>query len=441
MQITLNITEDSNVELVHNDECKAVQGECCITDLTFVFPETIKGIAIDEFTKHIEFGECKKYGECKKFLDKLEGDTYELNDVCTQFEKIMVQVVLTKGNVIWKSLPFMLEFHESINAEGDIVIQTQILHLQEIKDDWQAYIKAHTLRIIKRVGDIPTAEATSLGDVIFYLGANCESPYLMTYGHYYACNFANGVYEWTDLTQDPSLEDVANGVREISRNQTLQFWKNTAAEFKNEVPQENTLYLIEDEDKRALQHEILAEMAADPTYNLAYPIQTADNEKWLLFGGKKIPLLALFEDTMGVVVKETLYKNDSGLMISSDDTNPTTITIPLDRSKPAHLRLKMKVYDRDAGDPSEIIWVDTMVDSEAFFNGEKAYGGAAIMTTYGAVYNPLAETCKNGFFTLALRIEGTAAASVVEVLIFETNNVTLNFREGILYEVARIHED
>lgn len=292
MQITLNITEDSNVEVIRNDECKAVQGECCITDLTFVFPETIKGIAIDEFTKHIEFGECKKYGECKKFLDELEGDTYELNDVCTQFEKIMVQVVLTKGNVIWKSLPFMLEFHESINAEGDIVIQTQILHLQEIKDDWQAYIKAHTLRIIKRVGDIPTAEATSLGDTIFYLGANCESPYLMTYGHYYACNFANGVYEWTDLTQDPSLEDVANGVREISRNQTLQFWKNTAAEFKNEVPQENTLYLIEDEDKRALQHEILAEMAADPTYNLAYPITQNDGET-LIFDDKKIPLCTI----------------------------------------------------------------------------------------------------------------------------------------------------
>lgn len=265
MIITLNITEDSKVELV-KDNCEAVQGEHNVTILNINFPTTIKGYSIDNYAKQIEFAECKELGECVKFLDVLEGNIYKLCSTCTQFEKLMIQFTLKNlvdeaEPIVWKTIPFMLEFCESINAENNKEVQVTLLSLAEIKaewandlsttkNEWEAFIKANALRMVYKVGNVPTPDATSLGDTIFYLGANSTEPYTLTYGHYYRCNLANGVYEWTDLIRDPNLADVANGIREINNNQTMQFWVGTKEELGNEVPQNNVLYVpqIEDDD-------------------------------------------------------------------------------------------------------------------------------------------------------------------------------------------------
>ncbi len=291
MEITLNITEDSKVELV-KDSCEAVQGEHNVTILHINFPSTIKGYSIDNYTKQIEFGECKELGECKKFFDMLEGNTYKLCSTCTQFEKLMIQFTLKNSvdeaePIVWKTIPFALEFCESINAENTKEVQATLLSLVEIKAEWQNYIKSNTLRIVYKVGDVPTADATSLGNTIFYLGANSTSPYTLTYGHYYRCTFANNVFEWTDLTHDPSLEDVANGVREINNNQTMQMWVGTQEELDNEVIQPNTIYMPNDQDAKATMDELLTAMANDDKYKLAYPFTLEDGI--LKFGNNVIP--------------------------------------------------------------------------------------------------------------------------------------------------------
>lgn len=265
MEITLNITEDSKVELV-KDSCEAVQGENNVTILKINFPSTIKGYSIDNYTKQIEFGECKELGECVKFFDVLEGNTYKLCSTCTQFKKLMIQFTLKNlvdeaEPIVWKTIPFALEFCESINAENTKQVQVALLSMAEILTEWENYIKANTFRVINKVGDVPTADATSLGDTIFYLGANSTSPYTLTYGHYYRCNFVNDVYEWTDLTQDPSLEGVANGIREINNNQSMQLWVGTKEELKNETTQDNVIYIPEDHDMTETFDEILTEMA------------------------------------------------------------------------------------------------------------------------------------------------------------------------------------
>lgn len=259
MQIVFNIAEDSNVELVKG-EYELVQGECCVTELKFNFPATIKGVAIGNYAKRIEFGECKDLGECVKFIDDINGDIYELGENATAFKKIMVQLVLSYQNIVWKTIPVALEFHESVNAAGNTVIQAQLLNLATIERAWENYIKAHTLRIIPNVASVPTADASSLGDTIFYLGANTDTAPLLTYGHYYRCNYVNGAYEWTDLTQDASLADVANGIREINKNQTLQFWKGTAAELENEIPQENVGYIAEDVEIKDVLNEYVPDI-------------------------------------------------------------------------------------------------------------------------------------------------------------------------------------
>ena len=264
MQIVFNIAENSNVELAKG-EYELVQGECCVTELKFNFPAKIKNIPIDRYNKQIEFGECKDLGECAKFVDDINGDIYELDENCTAFKKIMVQLVLTYGNIKWKTIPVALEFHESVNAEGNTVIQAQLLSLAAIKTEWENYIKANTFRVISNAASVPTAGASSLGETIFYLGANTDTAPLLTYGHYYRCNYVNGVYEWTDLTQDPSLAGVADGVREVNKNQTLQFWKGTTAELENEVPQENVAYITEDADLE----DILSEYVPDIKVNNA----------------------------------------------------------------------------------------------------------------------------------------------------------------------------
>lgn len=247
MEITLNINENSNVELV-KDDCQAVQLEKNVTILKLNFPKTIKGYSIDNYSKQIEFGECKELGECKKFLDAVDGDTYELCDICTQFKKVMIQFTLKNtideaDTIIWKTIPFALEFCESINAENTKEMQATLLSLSEILLEWENYIKANTLRVIRKVDAVPTANAESLHDTIFYLGANSTSPYKLTYGHYYACNEIDGVYEWTDLTQDPSLDGVANGIREINNNQTMQLWVGDKDELANEVQQDGVMYI------------------------------------------------------------------------------------------------------------------------------------------------------------------------------------------------------
>ncbi len=283
MNITLNITEDCKVEVIR-DDCEAVQSESNVTILNINFPSTIKGYSIDNYSKKIEFGECKDLGECSKFWDVVEGNVYKLCDICTQFKKIMIQFTLTNlvdeaEPVVWKTIPFALEFRESINAEKSKEAQVILLSLEEILLEWENFIKANTLRVVYRAGDVPTADEGSLGDTIFYLGADTTSPYVLTYGHYYRCNYANEAYEWTDLTRDPSLDGVANGIREINKNQTWQVWGGTKEELENEVTQPNVLYFPLDHDVEADFDEILTSMIGE-------------NEELLLDKGKKrVPVL------------------------------------------------------------------------------------------------------------------------------------------------------
>lgn len=339
MEITLNITEDSKVELV-KDSCEAVQGEKNVTILKLNFPSTIRGYSIDNYTKHIEFCECKELGECVKFFDVVEGDTYKLCDICTQFEKIMIQFTLKNfvdeaEPIVWKTIPFALEFCESINAENSKQGQVVLLCLEEIENAWEEFIKAHTLRIIYRVGDVPKADATSLGDTIFYLGANSTNPYVLTYGHYYRCNFANDKYEWTDLTIDPNLADVANGIREISKNQTMQLWVDTKEKLKNEMIQPNTIYIPEDHDMKETFDEILTEMTEDENYNILYP--------------KKDKNGAYVQNDIILPVQRIVYDGQENL-------NNGDLLIELRHPVEDYQHLKFKLFAYDT-----VIWAETSV--------------------------------------------------------------------------------
>ena len=257
MQIIFNIAENSTVE-VEKGEYALLQGECCVTELKFNFPATIRGVAIDNYKKRIEFGECKELGECAKFIDDINGDTYELGKQCTAFKKIIVQVVLTYNTIKWKTKPVVLEFEESVNAEGNAVIQAQILTLEKIEREWENYIKSNTFRVVYSASNVPTADASSLGDTIFYLGPNTNPTPLLIYGHYYRCNYVDGVYEWTDLTQDPSLEGVANGFREVNKNQTLQVWVGSTEEYNalTEGEKKNILAILIDDETPVSKAEV-----------------------------------------------------------------------------------------------------------------------------------------------------------------------------------------
>lgn len=305
MNITLNITEDSKVELVR-DNCEAVQGENNVTVLTLNWPQTIKGYSIDNYAKQIEFGECKELGECTKFLDVVTSNTYKLCDCCTAFKKILIQFTLKNlidedEPIVWKTVPFALEFCESVMAENAKEVQTTLLSLAEIKAEWEAfvkttalewqeYIKANTLRMIYRVGDVPTADAESLGDTIFYLGANSTTPYTLTYGRYYRCIEADGVYSWQEVSIDGNvISGTANFIKEINESRDMQLWVGTDEELQNEVIQPNTMYIAEDHDEKQSFDDILNAMAEDENYNVAYPILQGDKE--LVFKEKHIPLL------------------------------------------------------------------------------------------------------------------------------------------------------
>lgn len=245
MQITLNITEDSKVELV-KDSCELVQGECCFTDFVFNFPETIKGHAISEYTKTIEFAECKEFGECVKFVAEIMGDKYELDEACTAFKKIMVQIVLTRvadgKKITWKTVPFTLEFAESINAEGEVAIQAQLLNLAAIEAGWEGFVNANCVQVIKASANIPSPENCDCG-VMFYLGITANG---YTYGHYYKAVERDGVWIWEDINPETTVTDVANGIRELNRNRVIQFFKGTLAEYNaDENLHDNIIFIPE----------------------------------------------------------------------------------------------------------------------------------------------------------------------------------------------------
>ena len=291
MIITLNITEDSRVVLV-KDGCEAVQGEHNATTLVLNLPSTIKGYSIDNYKKNIEFKECKDFGECAKFYDVVEGNTYDLCSTCTQYKKIMIQFTLTntvdeEEPIVWKTIPFALEFTESINAENEKTVQVALLSLAEILDEWEAYIKSNTLRMVYSASEVPEADAKSLGDTIFYLGENITEPYTLEYGYYYRLLLVDDVYTWVNIVKDPNIGDVSNGIREINKNVILQFWQGTQAELDNVVKQPNVFYIPTDQDANAEINEILTNMSYSGLYKLAYPITQED--KQLKYYGKTIP--------------------------------------------------------------------------------------------------------------------------------------------------------
>ena len=339
MEITLNITEDSNVKLV-NDNKEAVQGECCVTTLKFVYPETINGYPIANFNKHIEFAECKPFGECVKFMDNIDGDTYHLNEVCTQFKSLMVQLVFTnltdeEYKIVWKTKTFVLNFSESINAENQTIIQAQILGLADVQQGWENFVKTNCIRVV--YDEVPEASADLETDTIFYLGTNQTEyvidktvnettegsfytydgadytavvlpedyvegttyyrlAFVFEYGCYYKCVENNGVYSWQCLTKDASLSEVANGIKEIAKGRTMQLWVDKKEKLKEIEPQPNVIYVPEDQDIKESFDEILNEMAEDNNYNLAYPIKK--DGKALVFNNGAIECKTLlFENT------------------------------------------------------------------------------------------------------------------------------------------------
>ena len=112
------------------------------------------------------------------------------------------------------------------------------------------------MRMVYNSVAVPLASAEHDGDTIFYLGENNGD---FTYGHYYRCTGINGVYSWKDLTQDPSLEGVANGIREINKNRTVQMFVGTKDEILNTEHGENELIIPEDMDTGDELAEILEE--------------------------------------------------------------------------------------------------------------------------------------------------------------------------------------
>lgn len=360
MQIIFNIAENSNVELTKGNY-ELVQGECCVTELKFNFPATIRGVAIDNYKKRIEFSECKTFGECAKFIDDINGDTYELDEMCTAFKKIIIQVVLTYNNIKWKTLPVALEFHESVNAEGNTVIQAQLLSLSKIESEWENYIKAHTLRVIKSTADIPTADASNLGEMIFYLAANTDTAPYLVYGHYYKCNYVNGAYEWTDLTQDASLAGVADGVREINNNQTLQFWVGTTEELENEVPQENVAYIAEDKEAESFVLDFIKNPSA-PIEAPDLKAGSAENAKVLRNGAVFYPNDEgeIYVPSAGIyaILAEKFYK-DSGnsngcitdlIIVDGYSSNGTFNNLNYYENNPIQFSLRSPIMSLNKGD-------------------------------------------------------------------------------------------
>lgn len=255
----IKIKEDRTAELVRESE-DFVQGECCATVFNFEFPTTIKGVDILNYSKTIEFGECKDFGDCVKFVDVINGDTYDLKEFCTCFKKIMVQVVLTKidgdNKIVWKTIPFTIDFHESVNAEGVQPIQSQLLSLEEIKeawtvelnaakDGWENFVNANCVQVAKSLATIPSPEDCDCA-VMLYLGLN-DGGYI--YGHYYQSVNRGGVIIWEDLNPATTIIDVANGIRELNKDRTVQLWTGTTAEFNalDNLPA-NSLVLLEDDD-------------------------------------------------------------------------------------------------------------------------------------------------------------------------------------------------
>ena len=289
MRIKLKLNETSNVELIPCDECKAIQGEENVTVLEIEYPETIKDYPINNYIKYIEFAECKEFGPCAKFSDEITSNEYELKEPATSFRKLRAQFVFKNivdelgKTVIWKSKVFELEFGEAINAEGSSEIQSQLLSLKEIKDGWEDYVTNNCFTVVYDINNMLTIDENDLNRMVFYLGVNSTDPYILTYGHYYRCTSETidgvTIYKWTDLTQDPSLADVANGIREINNSQTVQLWLGDEEEIDPSSIQDNTVYLAENGDLKPIINDTLNEMSEDENYSLVLLRKEDENVK------------------------------------------------------------------------------------------------------------------------------------------------------------------
>lgn len=167
------------------------------------------------------------------------------------------------------------------------------------KEEWNSYNDANSFKVINSIDDVPTADEASEGKMIFYLGPNSTTPYVLLYGHYYKCTYVDGNYEWTNLTQDANVEGVANSIREINKHQPIQLWVGTKEELEDETTQPNVAYVPVDVDIKETFDEVLTDMSEDENYKFAYIKE--DENSVLKINGDEI-----------ISRKKMIYENTEG---------------------------------------------------------------------------------------------------------------------------------
>lgn len=119
MYTDFKVYESSKVERL--GEINILQGENNINILRFALPETIRGYNIANFTKEIKF-ESEK-GEVLRF--RMDDNQFAFIRQVTRFKSVLVQLILTnsideKEPIVWRTIPFKLDFIKSINAVSAI---------------------------------------------------------------------------------------------------------------------------------------------------------------------------------------------------------------------------------------------------------------------------------------------------------------------------------
>lgn len=119
MYIDFKVYETSKVEQMSDNAI--LQGESNINILRFALPETIRGYNIANYKQEIKF-ESEK-GEVLRF--NMKDEEFALIRQITRFKSALVQLILTNNTdeakpIIWRTIPFKLDFKKSINAVNAI---------------------------------------------------------------------------------------------------------------------------------------------------------------------------------------------------------------------------------------------------------------------------------------------------------------------------------